>query len=38
MGQPLRILPRCEACCAREQCIFGCLPGPQLESFNRIRH
>ncbi len=38
MGQPLRVLPRCEACCAREQCIFGDLPAPQLENFNRIRH
>ncbi len=38
MGQPLRILPRCEACRAREQCIFGGLPAPQVETFNRIRH
>ena len=38
MGQPLKVLPRCEACCAREQCIFGDLPAPQVEPFNRIRH
>ena len=38
MTQVLRILPRCEACQEREQCIFGNLPAPQIEHFNRIRH
>ena len=38
MAQPLKVLPRCDACTEREQCIFGNLPPPQLEIFNRIRH
>jgi len=38
MAQPLKVLPRCDACAEREQCIFGNLPAPQLENFNRIRH
>ncbi len=38
MTQVLRILPRCDTCQGREQCIFGNLPAPQLENFNRIRH
>jgi CRP/FNR family transcriptional regulator len=38
MGQPLRVLPRCESCQTREQCIFDGLPPAEVEAFNRIRH
>ncbi len=38
MGQPLKILPRCDSCGERERCLFGDLPPAQLEAFNRIRH
>ncbi len=38
MAQPLKILPRCDACQAREQCLFGDLPAPQLDAFSQIRH
>ncbi len=38
MNQAVKVLPRCEACQEREQCIFGNLPAPQVEAFNRIRH
>lgn len=38
MTQTLKVLPRCEVCQEREQCIFGNLPPQQVEVFNRIRH
>jgi len=38
MGQPLKILPRCDTCREREICLFGDLPASQLEAFNRMRH
>lgn len=38
MGQSLRVLPRCESCQTREECIFGGLPPTQVEAFSRIRH
>ena len=38
MTHTLKILPRCDTCQEREQCIFGNMPAPQVESFNRIRH
>lgn len=38
MGQALRVLPRCDSCRTREQCIFSGLPPAQVEAFNRIRH
>ena len=38
MGQPLNVLPQCQACRAREQCLSGGLPGAQAERFARIHH
>lgn len=38
MNQPLKVLPRCDACQAREQCLFGDLPPAQYEAFAQIRH
>ena len=37
MSQALKVLPRCDACCARERCIFGGSSGPEVDGFNRIR-
>lgn len=38
MGNSVKILPQCDACQAREQCIFGDLPESQLDAFSQIRH
>lgn len=38
MRQPVKVFQRCEACAAREQCIFGDLPAAQVEAYRKIRH